>query len=210
MIMDGGDGLNLRTFYILLLVPAAVAGLPAAISYGQESGCALVLQPSPVEGGTITPGVGVHYFKLNSTVTLTAVAKPGYQFVCWLGDVSDPTSNSTVVNIDGPKLIIAVFELAEFELVVTAAELVRQGAPIGGVTTSARDYSRRGFGGPGRRPPPSPRVYIPPKPPEIPDFPVPEEGDEFPVPVPEPSTMIFILAGAIFLTTRCKKVLKRW
>ena len=71
---------------------------------------AVLVQESPVGAGEIKPGIGVHTFSINETVTLTTVPKPGYRFVYWLGDVSNPTTNRTMLAVDGPKIIIAVFE----------------------------------------------------------------------------------------------------
>ncbi|MHC4207590.1 MAG: InlB B-repeat-containing protein, partial [Planctomycetota bacterium] len=73
----------------------------------------LLLEQTPVKGGEITPVAGVHYFKPDSEVILTAVPKAGYKFIHWLGDVSDPTSANTVVYLNEPKVIIAVFEQAK-------------------------------------------------------------------------------------------------
>lgn len=188
---------------ILAVAVIAAAGLfePA---YCQTDDPALLLQQTPAQGGTITPGVGVHHFDLNAQVTLTAVPNPGYQFVYWLGDVDDPTVSSTVVYLDAPKIVIAVFERAKYEFMDVAER--PQSRPGGGIRASAADYSRQGGGGAGgrrprRRPrPPGP----PPEPPEEEpeeDFPVPEEEEvnDFPVPeIPEPATVVLLILGSLF------------
>jgi hypothetical protein len=69
-----------------------------------------MIQQTPNKGGAITPDAGVYHFEKNSEVTLTAAPKPGYQFAYWIGDVSDPAAVSTIVYLDKPKVIIAVFE----------------------------------------------------------------------------------------------------
>ncbi len=69
----------------------------------------LVIQRSPLEAGEVTPNTGAHQISANSTVTLTASAQPGYRFVYWLGDVSDPAAERTTVVVDQPKIVIAVF-----------------------------------------------------------------------------------------------------
>ena len=95
---------------ILISVFAVIAGCLFAPAYCQISDVALMLQQTPNKGGAITPDAGVYHFKQNSEVTLTAAPKPGYQFACWIGDVSDPSAISTIVYLDKPKIIIAVFE----------------------------------------------------------------------------------------------------
>ena len=170
----------------ILAIVVVVAGLldPA---YCRTDDPVLVLQQTPPEGGTITPHVGVHHFGLNTDVTLRAVAKPGYQFIYWLGDVSDPTANRTIVYLDAPKIVIAVFERVEYELL--AVEQRAQSAPIGGLYASAGDYyGQGGFGGPGGKRPHKFRR---------PSLPEPEPND-FPVPIPEPATAVLLVLGSLF------------
>lgn len=94
----------------LISALAIIAGWLFAPAYCQTSDVALLLQQTPNKGGVITPDAGVYHYKQNSEVTLTAAPKPGYQFVYWIGDVSDPAAISTTVYLDKPKIIIAVFE----------------------------------------------------------------------------------------------------
>jgi hypothetical protein len=84
-----------------------------APAYCQTPDVTLLLQQTPSKGGAITPIAGVHHFELNSEITLTASPKPGYQFLYWLGDVSDPGAIKTVVYLDKPKIIIAIFGQTE-------------------------------------------------------------------------------------------------
>jgi len=169
--------------------------------YGEGQEYALLLQQDPPDAGTVTPAAGVHSFEAGATVVLTAVPKPGYQFVCWLGDVSDPTSSSTFLTLDAPKIVIGVFEQTEFGFMVAASELRERSTPIGGAVASGSDYARQGFMSAGGRRRVSYSGYEPPEEWEWPDFPVPEEGDEFPVPekVPEPATVLFLLVGGLFV-----------
>ena len=159
----------------------------------------LFIQQTPDNGGTVNPGVGVLRFGPNSEVALTAVSNPGYQFVYWLGDVSDTTSNRTVVYLDAPKIIIAVFARARYEFL--AQEEGTQSAPVGGMYSSAADYSNQGFGGGGGSQGTSGgEPSTPPKQEEKPkDFPVPQEGNDFPVPkpIPEPATAVLLAAGML-------------
>ena len=95
---------------ILISAFAIIAGCMFAPAYCQTSDVALLLQQTPNKGGAITPDAGIYHFKQNSEVTLTAAPKQGYKFAYWIGDVSDPSATSTIVYLDKPKIIIAVFE----------------------------------------------------------------------------------------------------
>ena len=95
---------------ILISAFAIITGFLFAPAYCQTSDVALLLQQTPNKGGAITPDAGVYHFKKNSEVILTAAPKQGYQFAYWIGDVSDPSATSTIVYLDKPKIIIAVFE----------------------------------------------------------------------------------------------------
>ncbi len=165
-------------------------------AYCETDGTALLLQQTPPQGGTITPDVGVHHFDLNTDVTLTAVPRPGYQFVYWLGDVSDPTANRTVVYLDAPKIVIAIFERAEYKFLDVQERA--QSAPGGGLFAGAADYARHGFfGGGGRRP-------NGPRPPDQEPQPEPDD-DDFPVPIPEPATVCLLGLGGLILLRRKRR-----
>ncbi len=117
--------------WAVLALVVITAGL-VELAYCQTRGVALLLQQTPGEAGIITPNVGVHHFKLNTKVTLTAVPKPGYRFLLWLGDVGSPTATTTIVYLDAPKIIIAVFEPAESGLSAVVDEPQIQGTGGGG------------------------------------------------------------------------------
>jgi hypothetical protein len=143
--------------------------------------------------------------------------KPGYIFLYWLGSVDDMITNRTTVLIDGPKIVIAVFERAEFAL-LTELETLRTGIGRGGGANRGEGFGMgRGI---------NPRVpRVPREPPEIPDFhfddvPVPEDDpeddlpipeDDFPVPdddgefVPEPATIILLGFGIALARIRKNK-----
>ena len=66
---------------IVLLAVAVIAAAFVEPAYCQIDGTALLLQQAPEQGGRIAPSVGVHHFESGTEITLTAIAKPGYQFV---------------------------------------------------------------------------------------------------------------------------------
>jgi hypothetical protein len=164
-------------------------------TYGQEDNPVLLIQQTPAEGGSVTPSVGVHHYEPSAHVPLTAVAKAGYQFVYWLGDVGNPGSPATAVRLDSPKIVVAVFERSKQSLALPEENSLSE--PTGGLFGGVADYARGGFTGSGGR---RPRIYssdteVPPEP-EANDLPVPE-SDDFPVPVPEPSTVLLLVFGSV-------------
>ncbi|MFC1738738.1 PEP-CTERM sorting domain-containing protein [Planctomycetota bacterium] len=188
---------------LVIWVITLVVSVCSVQAYCQTDGTALLLQQTPVGSGTITPAIGVHRFGVNSEVTLTAVPKPGYQFLYWIGDVGDTTANSTVVYLDAPKIVIAVFERSTYQF----SALLLPGtlnAPARGVFGSAADYARGGIRPIGRRPREWHWPELPKK--EEPDFPVPDQSDDndFPVPepVPEPATCVMLVLGGLIVFAR--------
>ena len=148
-----------------------VLGILFAPAYCQTSGVTLLIQQSPPQGGKIIPNAGVHNFEINAEVTLTAIPKAGYQFIHWLGDVVDPTASTTVVYLNKPKIIIAVFEQTEY------------GFLIGGGAGPRSFVRSEGY--------PAPAAgggYIPPPPPPPP-----------PPPIPEPVTGLLLALGGLAL-----------
>lgn len=96
-----------------LLISAALA-LGLAVGASAESPhFDLCIEQSPAKAGTVTPDSGTHRFAANSVVTLSAEPQTGYQFAYWLGDVADPASQSTVVQVNSSKVIVAVFKPIE-------------------------------------------------------------------------------------------------
>ncbi len=174
----------------LISAIAIIVGCLFAPAYCQTSDVSLLLQQTPAKGGVMTPIAGVYHFKLNSEVTLTAVPKPGYQFVYWLGDVSDPAATNTIVYLDKPKVIIAVFEQSEYS--VLAAE---EGMPGGGggggsgLVATVANYGQTGGmsggGGGGGIPKISKSVS--------------SKGTEV---IPEPATGVLLVLGSLFAFTR--------
>jgi len=161
-----------------------------APAYCQTPDVALLLQQTPSKGGAITPIAGVHHFELNSEVTLTAAPKQGYQFLYWLGDVSDPAATSTVVYLDKPKIVIAIFGQTENGTLVEEKGLSfggGGGAGGSGLVNTVANFGytggmSSGTGGKAK----SPKVvYV--KSIEV---------------IPEPATCVLLLLGSLFAFAR--------
>jgi hypothetical protein len=157
-------------------------------AYSQTQDIVLLIEQTPIKGGEITPAAGVHHFKAGTEVMLSAVPKPGYKFTHWLGEVSDATAAKTVVYLDKPKVIIAVFEQAKQGLSADGGALSAGGggAP-GGLFPTALDLSRPGgFGGGGVKPEKIVYYVKDTKPkPKVPE-------------VPEPATGLLLIMGSLF------------
>jgi len=178
--------------------------------YSNPGNIALMIQETPAGAGRISPGTGVHQIESGEQVVLTAVPKPGYQFVYWLGDVSDPAASSTITYLTSPKIIIAVFERVKYEFLAMEGET--ESMPGGHLIGSGAEYGGGGFEGGGSPRASHPHALGTPEEPEEPeekegDFPVPDEGNDFPVPdepIPEPATGLLLFSGGLAVLTRHK------
>lgn len=177
----------------LITAIAIIAGCMFAPAYCQTSDVSLLLQQTPAKAGATTPLAGVYHFELNSEVTLTAEPKPGYQFLYWLGEVSEPAATITTVYLDKPKIIIAVFEQTEY-----GAPDTEMGLPIGGggggggssLATNVMNYGQAGSissGAGGIKLKPKLQKPIYPKSNEV---------------IPEPATGLLLVIGSVFAFTR--------
>ena len=158
----------------------------------------ILIQPSPPNGGTVSPGIGIQNVENGSQMTLRAFPKPGYHFVYWLGDVENSTSITTRAQADSPKIIIAIFERVQQEFSIYE-DIINY--PTGGpMHFNAADVGGGGAvsGADGRRP--KSRGFAMPPQEQQDDFPVPETEDDFPVPqVPEPATLMLFGLGGLFM-----------
>lgn len=69
--------------------------------------CTLTMR---VDGnGSTTPSVGRHTYDAGTTVDISAAADAGWEFDSWTGDVTNPSSSSTIVTIDADKSVVANF-----------------------------------------------------------------------------------------------------
>jgi hypothetical protein len=150
----------------------------------QDSKLALLVQKSPEYGGFVTPLAGVNMVGERQLVEINAVPKEGYEFVHWLGEVTEPTKRNTTVLLDSPKIVVAVFERAELVTVassgVEAAPASGGGARVSSASPSPgiRGLSSAGYVSPPTKPKPNPN------------------------PVPEPATMLILGVGALMLARR--------
>jgi hypothetical protein len=201
------NNMKILTGPMIISICVAAIALMATPAYCLNDSTVLLVQQSPAAGGTVTPGAGAHKFGQGEEVTLTAVPNPGYQFVHWVGDVSDSTTNQTTVYINSPKIVIAVFELSEYKFLVT--DQLPQGGGNGGLVSSGADYSNQGYEG-GTR---ANQTNINPNNSSnnVPDnFPVPpnNEANDFPVPppVPEPATILLLSLGCLGLVRKRREL----
>ena len=166
----------------------------------QENGTALMLEASPVEGGYLNIATGVHSYDIYSDVTLKATPKPGYQFVCWLGSVSNSVTSSTTVFLNSPKMVIAVFERDEFETPGAEGGDMVGGGSEGGMVPSggSSDSSLEDAGS--RIHQQSYHSHSTPTPEPTPE-PTPTP---VPVPTPEPATVTLFFTGFLMLVNRRK------
>jgi hypothetical protein len=173
----------------LISAIAIIVGCLFAPAYCQTTDVALFLQQTPAKGGVITPIAGVYHFELNSEVSLTAIPEPGYKFVYWLGDVSDPAATNTMVYLDKPKIIIAVFEQAEYG--VLAGEVGPSGGGGGGsgLVATVANYGPMGgmSAGTGGRKQKLQKPVVYPKGIEV---------------IPEPATGVLLVLGSLFAFAR--------
>jgi hypothetical protein len=174
----------------LIIVDLIIAAGLSTPAYCQKTDVALLLQQSPAKGGVVIPNEGVHHFESDSKVTLNATPKPGYQFLHWLGDVSDPSSSSTIVCTDKSKIVIAVYEQVEHNS-LKAGSGAGGGGLGGGLFTSAADYSGSSGLSYGENSGDSKPKYKKLKYPQI-------DGNESTPEVPEPATVVLLGLGTIF------------
>lgn len=185
-------GAIVKTKIIYILIIALFIITFVSVKPGNcQNGYSILVQESPVGAGRINPGMGVQSFDANKMVNLNAIANPGWQFVYWLGNVSDPTRNNTTVAVDGPKIVIAVFERVAFEFTANS------GSPSLGPEISTPQYYSTGGGTGGG-------AF---KPDDGPD-PRPRPGPE-PEPIPEPATIVLLVGGVLVLYNRTKKYKRR-
>lgn len=166
----------------VLLAFVIVAGCTFSSAYCQSQKMTLLVQQTPNEGGEVTPLAGAYKYDQDSEVTLTAAPNAGYEFLYWLGDVSDQESTNTIVHLDKPKIVVAVFEPVQSDLSVPSnfSSSGGGGSLISNHVTIGNSVSISGGGGK----PQEQKVYAP-------------SGDNTPV-IPEPATGLLLAIGSFF------------
>ena len=147
---------------------------------------AVLVQETPAGAGSINPGIGVHSFSADEMVTITTVPRKGYHFVCWLGDVTDPGANRTTFAVDGPKIIIAVFERDAYDF---SGMSTQAGSGNSVLTPLSGNFTSPVYAGG------TVNDYDYPDSPDYPDNPI--------EPVPEPTTAVLLATGCyLYLNKR--------
>ena len=151
--------------------------------YCQNQKVTLLVQQTPSEGGAVTPLAGAYKYDPDSEVTLTATPSAGYEFLYWLGDVSDQQSLSTVIHLNKPKIVIAVFEPIRGSIDTPGISSGGGGGAglINNPVTVGQPASLS-TGGAGK--PQETKVYAP-------------AGEKLPV-IPEPATGVLLALGSLF------------
>lgn len=170
-----------------LFVLAAFVAVVSSVAMCQGNGYALMVEKSPAAGGVVTPGIGVRQTSPNETILLNASPTNGYRFLYWLGDVENPTKTHTSVQVDSPKLVVAVFERVDYESSSSSS-----GSPSQAIASISGGGGRGGGGGGGG----GYSSY----PPGVPSEETPSTPLYVPVPeVPEPGTILLLGGGLAML-----------
>ena len=166
-------------------------------AYCQSHEITLLVQQTPSNAGQVTPGEGTYKYAPNSEVIITATPNEGYEFLYWLGDVSDQDSITTTVRLDKPKIVVAVFEPIKTGLngskkllpTIGGGGSSGGGSLMGNRARYGNSISINDSGG-GVRPQESIPVYIP-----LP------AGENAPA-IPEPATGLLLALGSLFTFTK--------
>jgi hypothetical protein len=165
----------------------------SAQALANEDGTSLMLEASPAQGGYLNIAAGVHTYDMYAEVALKATPKPGYQFVCWLGNVSNSVTSTTSVFLNSPKMVIAVFEQTEFDSVESAGDFSAGGGGSSGGLIASGGLSDSSLE---EAVPETIQLHYP-------HYSTPQQPPP-PVPTPEPATATLLFAGFLMLVNRRK------
>jgi hypothetical protein len=171
---------------VLMYVLAFITG-PAL---GGEIGVELVLGQSPADGGNVTPDTGVHHFLPDATIAITAIPQEGYRFSHWLGDVTDPKSNTTQIHLNNSKAVMAIYE----PVAGSSEDYTAGGGGMGSgkIIPTRADFFLNGFSAPGGSARPKGTRPV-------------SRQTAVPAPVPEPATFILLGMGSIVFARSAKR-----
>ena len=182
---SSGWGASILLAAILVALGLTVRGYgraPAGDPLRPAARYELCIEQSPSQAGKLSPDSGTHQYSADAVVVVSAEPQPGYQFVYWLGDVADPKSQRTTVQVNSSKVVVAIFQPAK-EDYPTEVLIGGGGGGGGGAIPTRIDLSMPAGGIAGGVAKSKPAVV-----------PVP-----VPVPVPEPTTILLLGAGVLAL-----------
>lgn len=180
--------------YVSVLVSLFLVTLVMPAWGADDAGYSLLLQPSPVDGGSITPGNGVHKVQIGDQIKVVAVPSAGYRFLYWIGDVGEVGTAQTTVQMNSPKLVVAVFEREQFEDLPDV--ILGGGSSAGGLhASSGSSSSGSSFYGSSAAPEYHYGGYSTTE----------EDDDDGDTEVPEPATLLLLGLGTLATRIRCHK-----
>ena len=94
---------EMAKIFIVAINVCIVLSVLVPTSFADNLSSSLVIESSPVVGGTVVPQADVDEQGASHAMTLTAVPNDGYRFMFWLGDVADSSAMSTTVLADSPQ-----------------------------------------------------------------------------------------------------------
>lgn len=186
----GGLRMRINIGWCVILGVVLSAAMPM-LAAGSDDGYALVIQQSPPDGGVVNPGSGVHRAPIGEVVSLSAVPKPGYRFMYWLGDVKNSVALDTTISVDSPKMVVAVFSREDHEEPLPGIGIVDGVAGGGGQRYTANPIQPAGSVSPGGG---GGDIDYP----DFPPFNPPD--DDFPV--PDPATLLLMGLGGVAVLKR--------
>ncbi|MEN6308054.1 MAG: PEP-CTERM sorting domain-containing protein [Anaerohalosphaeraceae bacterium] len=175
-----------------VLVFLFLVSLVMPVMAAEDAGYSLLLQPSPVDGGSIAPGNGVHKVQIGDQIKVVAVPRTGYRFLYWIGDVGEVGTAQTTVQMNSPKLVVAVFEREQFEDLPDV--IMGGGSSVGGLhASSGSSNSGSGFYSSSA----APDYYY--------GDSSTTEDDDGGTETPEPTTLLLLGLGTLATRIRCQK-----